>query len=364
MYGKEKNLQQFQRYSTKEMFERVFMDSKEIMNVNKLLSLIDSKENAVPFESKLNNTIKEIENDDEQQLNDNTIETHNDEEVNDIFSTKEKINDTNDVISFSSMHYRKNVKDYIPIRFKNFITSSIFHEDNVKKDTLLRDKIYGGTFLRLTNINRLKGPICLDDEVMNCYLLLLSLKHKEYYYFITHFFTNLVDERFDFDYNFKKVVRWFYKDNGIIQNIFERPKLFMTMNYPYQEHWEFIYADMKELTLYFHDSCSIALNKQIQLMRLFLRFLKELYSLFYPNQLSENDEIYTRWKNFEVNDKGWKILSPSDPQQSGGVDCGVFTLMKIEVLSEGLSAKEILQADMENYRLLIAFNLLLGKLIY
>ena len=169
-------------------------------------------------------------------------------------------------------------------------------------------------------------------------------------------------------YNFENVRKWFFKRNGEVRvNLFEKKFLFLTLNYPYNEHWEFMYADMEKLKITFYDSFKnyIENKNKIELMEIFLRFLKDLYISIYSNNQENTDDFTKKWRSFEAitrrNSNGWTLaISADDPTQKNGYDCGVFNCMKIEVLSEKLSITEIVQTDINNYRLLMAFNLLRG----
>ena len=109
-----------------------------------------------------------------------------------------------------------------------------------------------------------------------------------------------------------------------------------------------------------------------------LRQIRYYDSLSYPPEAPpENGHIVCsallRWLKYEaekrnmidLNESEWTIATDhrlSVPQQSNHIDCGVFTTMCIDFLSDDLPL-QYSQGDMENFRIKIAQDILRGELM-
>jgi sentrin-specific protease 1 len=194
----------------------------------------------------------------------------------------------------------------------------------------------------------LKPSTWLNDEVINFYMKMLqerddTLCEQNENRRHSHFFNSFFAERLlvtDRCYNYENVKRWSKK-----LDIFEMDKNFFPINIG-NMHWTLAVVYPQKKRIEYFDS---------------MRGKGE----FYTDALLRwiQDEAVTRGLN--INMEEWTTYSRSHeiPQQGNGFDCGVFTIIAADFLSDNLPLLYS-QSDMESFRLKIILRILNGCLDY
>jgi Ulp1 family protease len=194
----------------------------------------------------------------------------------------------------------------------------------------------------------LKPSTWLNDEVINFYMKMLqerddSLCEQNENRRHSHFFNSFFAERLlatDRCYTYKNVKRWSKK-----LDIFEMDKIFFPINIG-NMHWTLAVVYPQKKRIEYFDSMR---GK----------------GAFYTDALFRwiQDEAVTRGLN--INMEEWTTYSRSHeiPQQGNGFDCGVFTIIAADFLSDNLPLLYS-QSDMESFRLKIILRILNGCLDY
>ena len=115
-----------------------------------------------------------------------------------------------------------------------------------------------------------------------------------------------------------------YIDGGL----FNLAQLFVPINIA-NTHWIFLRVDFEHKTLELYDSFGTA-NPSHQKYLLAMR--RYLYEEKFKDVAPEQRPAFIQWKTT------WAIrnMSSSSPRQTNGVDCGVFTILSIYLLSRGV----------------------------
>jgi len=191
------------------------------------------------------------------------------------------------------------------------------------------------------NFSRLLPGNWLDDEAMNAYGALLKRRNEKtlsiipatpkHYFFNTFFYKQLWYLQ---EYSFYMVKRWTKK-----VDIFSMDKIFIPVHLA-DSHWVLLVvrvgADAGTISLY--DS----LGSRQERVTLTIR----------------------QWLTDEANDKGkpqraWEIEYPECRQQENSDDCGVFTLMNMDLIARGLDHLTMAKST-AYYRCRIAAEILAG----
>jgi sentrin-specific protease 1 len=200
-------------------------------------------------------------------------------------------------------------------------------------------------------ISCLRPEAWLNDEVINfCMSMLeerdikLSAKYpsrKKSHYFNSFFMEKLLGPGHK-KYAYKDVQRW---TNGI--DIFELDKVFIPINIS-QTHWTLAVVFIQQKEIHYYDSMNGDGTKYKDAL------LKWLI-----------DEARKKNSTFDASE--WKLKSMKDcPQQLNGFDCGVFTIMCANFLTDNLPILETSygQRNMSLFRLKIACDILRGSYDY
>eukprot|EP01034_Spumella_vulgaris_P031276 gene31276-38643_t len=199
----------------------------------------------------------------------------------------------------------------------------------------------------------LKPSTWLNDEVINFYMnmlqerdLLLTEKaggetaRKSSHYFSSFFIDRLCADR---KYNYKNVQRWSRKFD-----VFAKDKVFMPINLS-QTHWVMAVAFVQRREIHYYDSMNGSGD----------RYLPHIMQWLV-------DEAKDKKKGSIVIDPlEWKQISMREdtPQQRNGVDCGVFSTICADFLSDDLPLLYA-QEDMGEYRIKIGAAIMRGVITY
>lgn len=198
----------------------------------------------------------------------------------------------------------------------------------------------------------LKPNTWLNDEVINFYMNMLierdnSLCEKFPGRRKSHFFNSFFVERLlktDKKYNYNNVKRWSKKFD-----IFELDKVFFPINID-NMHWTLavVYPQLKEI--HYFDS---------------MRGKGQFYMEGLRNWIMDEAAIK---KNLTLDPSEWILISRTHeiPQQGNGFDCGVFTIVSADFLSDNLPLNEqsYSQTKMPFFREKIGCDILKGTLSY
>ena len=178
-------------------------------------------------------------------------------------------------------------------------------------------------------------------------------------FFSSGFLLKLVDGE---GYQYDNVKRWTRKDKPVKNDeywsqrfkdttVFEFDKLFFPINIT-NTHWTLAVIYVTEKRIQYYDSIAGYGGPALE--------DKYLNALFQWLQDEHKDKCGTElpdkesWKKDRCNKK-------STPQQKNGVDCGVFTIMFADYLSDNLKLS-FTQKDIPKFRLKIGHHILNGKL--
>jgi Ulp1 family protease len=145
-------------------------------------------------------------------------------------------------------------------------------------------------------------------------------------------------------YDYPGVRRWSKKFD-----VFAMRRVYMPVNIN-DTHWTLLVVDMEQKSITFYDSMNGAGSGYLDAA---IRWLA--------------DEHQDKKKGpLQPPPNQWSLQSrlPHVPQQGNGYDCGVFTSMCADYLTDDLPLQCYGQADMENFRLRIAAACMRGQLGY
>ena len=168
----------------------------------------------------------------------------------------------------------------------------------------------------------LRPRLWLNDEVIHCFLQLLSSRDAKLYpdnrshFFKSFFVTKLRNEghpQLHGMYDYKNVKRWSKQVHK--KDIFSFSKIFFPVNQG-NKHWTLLVAFMKEKRIQFYDSMGGS-GKE---------YLNAIYRYLQDEHLDKKKcELPGDWE--------LRTCDGSTPRQLNGYDCGVFTCMFADFLS-------------------------------
>ena len=192
-------------------------------------------------------------------------------------------------------------------------------------------------------------PDYFNDQILLGYIFLLSQRLNslrktypseeipKYAFMISYFFDTLYFEQKRCGkkgleaYSYDRVKKWTNKAGNI--GTFQQDFVFFPINWKEECHWTLSLVDIKDHKIYFMDPL-IGHSDPTLIAVLTLRWLRD--------EANEN--------NITFDAKQWEFIQVSCCQQTNGVDCGVFVLMFIDLIIDGLSihrtSKNIKQSDM------------------
>ena len=168
----------------------------------------------------------------------------------------------------------------------------------------------------------------LNDEIINCYLSLVSGHRRDIFCFSSFFMSKLYDD--DKAYNYSKVKRWKRPD------LFKLKQVFVPINVDNSnDHWILAVIDMTCKRIRMYDSAYGTGKKYLGILKRFL-----------------DDELLKNMTTF-LNERAWQLVESDPrvvPQQGNGYDCGVFVLAFAHALSLDYSIRGVTQEGMPNFR--------------
>lgn len=192
----------------------------------------------------------------------------------------------------------------------------------------------------------------LNDEVVNFYMHMLKERdtslcelhpnERTPSHFFNSFFMQKLLEFSKTGYDYSQVKRWTKK-----VDLFEMDKVFFPINIS-NSHWTMLVVFMKKRKIQYYDSMAASGRKYLEAI---MRYIK--------------DEHQAK-KGTPIDMSDWEIVSckrNETPQQHNGYDCGVFSIMFADFLSDNLEL-HFSQEDISDMRLKIALAIHSGQLSY
>lgn len=233
--------------------------------------------------------------------------------------------------------------------------------DKVEDGELLIDKF--NTEITERKFICLRELEWLNDEIINFYMNMLSIydqqlckrisARKKSMFFNSFFMHRLLVTSNEYDYN--QVTRW-TKNRRRDINIFEMDKIFFPINYR-NNHWTLaiIYVQKKEI--HYFDTYVEYGNRT--------GYSYKDKSDYYCNGLLKWVIDEGKRKKVHGMENEWKLINRSSniPQQNNDNDCGVFTIVCADYLSDDLPLTYN-QGHIGYWRMKIATDILRGHLLY
>jgi sentrin-specific protease 1 len=189
----------------------------------------------------------------------------------------------------------------------------------------------------------------LNDEVVNFYMAMLQERDARLcsasdgtrlpsHYFNSFFMTKLLENG---QYNYGQVKRWSKKFD-----VFALDRVFIPINLN-NTHWVMAVVYVQKKEIHYYDSMSGSGKRYLDAM---LDWLV--------------DEAREK-KGQQLDKSQWKLIDREQnvPQQQNGYDCGVFSIMCADYVSDNLPLSYV-QEDMQNNRVKIAAAIRRGHLTY
>jgi len=194
------------------------------------------------------------------------------------------------------------------------------------------------------SLRTLRPNLWLNDEVIHYFLVTLSKrdaasKKRRSHFFKSFFVTKLLDE--GGEYRYRNVKRWSKKVPG--KDIFALEKIIIPINLG-NMHWctAVIFIQLKKIQYY--DSMG---GSGRRILEGLFRYLKD--------EMRDKKKVDGNWED-------WKLVEcqPDTPQQTNGVDCGVFSCAFADYLSRDRPLT-FTQKNIPEYRERLVLSILNGK---
>lgn len=133
-------------------------------------------------------------------------------------------------------------------------------------------------------------------------------------------------------------------------DMFAMDKIFFPINIK-NSHWVLAVAFVSSKRIQYFDSLAASGDKK-----------QEIYLNAIQSWLS--DESKSR-NGVDINPSEWRIVKSSHrntPQQKNGVDCGIFSVMFADVISDDIDPSRLTQSDMPHFRKKVCCDILRGQL--
>lgn len=218
-----------------------------------------------------------------------------------------------------------------------------------RSDEVVIDKF--NVQMRRRDITTLRDGCWLNDEVINFYMQLLKQRDallceadpsRLPNRFMNSFFVHkLIDA--ESKYVYSNVRRWTKSFD-----VFQSDKIFFPVNLS-NTHWTLAVIHMKERYIAYYDSMAGSGSK----------YLKALL------QWVQDEHKDKKGSDLDVSE--WKLVpceAEATPQQLNGVDCGVFTTMFADFISDALPLMSFQQMHIPLFRRKIAHFILNGEIDY
>ena len=233
---------------------------------------------------------------------------------------------------------------------KQRIKQIFSHQSN---DDLLINKF--NTDISYKKIHCLRSSTWLNDEIINFYMEMLAerdellcsvpgTKRVKSHFFNSFFMERLLNGPYHEKYVYLNVKRWTKKFN-----IFHLHKILIPINLN-NSHWTLGYIDMIAKEIHYYDSMGGYGKKYLNTM---LKWI-----------IDEAKEKY----NMIIHENEYKLISnhSDNPQQRNGFDCGMFTIICSDFLTDSLpiNEKSYNQSKMSYFRNKVMIDVLTGSLNY
>ena len=179
-----------------------------------------------------------------------------------------------------------------------------------------------GSFLTL------RPSTWLNDEVINYAMArLINPLSDQIHCYSSHFFTRCLKRTADgprFDYD--EVKRWSARIPGGMDNLED---LYVPINKS-NAHWLFLRVHFRTRTIDLYDSLGLKTSNSL--------YLETMLQYLYAEYKQRQQEAEATAASFEVWSRSWTTADRSEesPQQENGDDCGVFTIVSISLLAQGV----------------------------
>ena len=187
-------------------------------------------------------------------------------------------------------------------------------------------------------------------QVINFYMCLLQQRDEELvqafptrkpsYFFNSFFIQSLLIN--DGKYNYANIRRWTRK-----VDVFQQDKIFFPINIS-NMHWTLIVVFMSAKEIHYYDSMSGNGEKYLQGLKKWL----------------EDESLDKKKVAYDTSDWTLHQQEKHIPQQTNGVDCGMFSLICSDFLSDDLITLNYHQRDMLAFREKVGIAIIRGQLTY
>ena len=197
----------------------------------------------------------------------------------------------------------------------------------------------------------LKPEGWINGEVVNFYMSMLQERDSKQcasaeggrhmsHYFNSFFMTKLLERD---QYTYANVQRW-----SKTIDVFSMDKIFIPVNIS-NNHWTMAVIFVVKKEMHYYDSQSGS----------GMKYLLALQQWF-------KDEAKDKKSVEDLDTSDWKLLDREQevPQQANGYDCGVFSIMCADFLSDDLPIDSYSQSEMPAFRVKIGCSILRGSIPY
>ena len=256
-----------------------------------------------------------------------------------------------DVNNLSNSHNHNN-NTLIQARYQKIDEAQLNHFQSILEATTQPHTIVISKYnvdMTYYKISCLAPDIWLNDEVINFYMNMLQDRDMQLcnlfpdrssnQFFNSHFVERLLFT--DKTYKYKNVRKWTKN-----VDVFQKDKLFFPVNV-LNSHWTLLVIMIGEKQIHYYDSIN---GRGLHFLDGMLQWII--------------DEASDK-KGLKVNPSEWSLVSQEGyvPQQENGVDCGMFTIMMTDMLSDKLPLT-FNQNHIPTLRNKVATDIIRGELMY
>ena len=185
----------------------------------------------------------------------------------------------------------------------------------------------------------------VDDNIIDAYCFLLQERYPNNHYFLckyTSFLSEYIKLNKEIDWGDEVIEQFIIdpiKQLWISQNIniFEKEILFFPVSYPYNQHYGSVSVYLEQNEIYYYDTylaCGDDTNRFL-IMKNILKLLHKIKEYY------EKEDIFS---NKDLEEENFKfIIQYNFPQQIGNNECGVLTIIIIDLLSAKVGDFRILK---------------------
>ncbi|ODV95592.1 hypothetical protein PACTADRAFT_22728, partial [Pachysolen tannophilus NRRL Y-2460] len=213
---------------------------------------------------------------------------------------------------------------------------------------IVKDDLFGVS-IRVRDLKTLENGRWLNDNIIDCYLSLISersknnLKLPKVFSFTTHFYTTLSEK------GYQSVARWAKRKKVEVTKL---DYIFVPIN-TMNSHWSLAVINNKEKKFQYYNSLSYFGSEDDS-----LKILEKLSSYM----SNEHKRLNNGYSDVDYAKDYTFYPLIKCPQQQNGSDCGVFTCTFVEYLSRDMGLN-FSQSDMPNLRRRMCYEILSEALI-